>query len=101
MKWPITDSTQATLAIGVCVLVFTLLQIGALYLFGRKRSDWLKRQRENAVAGIWIGLPVSGIIFLTTQGGYWLFLFAIYLLLSSWFACYMAFKLAIRNNHQR
>ena len=96
MNWPITDSTQAVLFIGLCVLAFTLLQIIALYLAGCQKPEWLKSQRDHAMVGIWIGLPISGVVCLTLQGGAYVFLFALYLLLSSWFSCHLAFRLAAR-----
>jgi hypothetical protein len=101
MKWQITDPTQAVLLIGLCVLVFTLLQIVTLYWLGRRRPEWLKLQRDHALVGILIGLPVSGMAFLPLQSGTYLFLFALYLLVSSWFACHLAFRLAVRRNNRR
>lgn len=94
MKWQITDPTQAAFLIGAFLLVFTLLQVVAALLMGGRSSDKLKAQLEKAKLGLAVGLPLSGVAFYFTDGGRYLFLFALYLLLSWWFACHLALRFA-------
>lgn len=96
MKWPITDPTQAVILIGALLFVFTLLQVLTAILMGGRSSDKLQAQLENAKLGFAVGLPVAGIVFLTMDGGRYLFLFALYLLSSWWFACHLALRFASR-----